>query len=298
MANGESIEWHERPLIFNCCGERLLGILHPSVEAADVLVIVIVGGHQYRIGSHRQFVEMARTLAKAGIPTLRFDHRGYGDSEGDLHRYWSIAPDIAAAIDAGIAASGVSGVVLWGLCDGASAISFYAPSDPRVVGIVLANPWVRSEATEPQAVLRSYYPNRLKQRDFWRDLLLGRIDLAKSAAWLARALMPTLRAQVQRFRQSEPTTLRDLPTAVLAGLTNFRGRVLLLLSEDDITAAEFRYVVSKRPWRGRLRRMESRIHTVNLKGADHTFSREGTKTQAEQSTIAWIRGNLYNASKN
>ena len=43
----------------------------------------MVGGPQYRVGSHRQFTLMARAFAAAGYPVLRFDYRGIGDSEGE-----------------------------------------------------------------------------------------------------------------------------------------------------------------------------------------------------------------------
>lgn len=293
MADSSGPDRHERPVIFRCADADLLGILHPAETTADVLVIVVVGGHQYRIGSHRQFVQLARALAHAGIPAMRFDHRGYGDSEGDLHRYWRIGPDIAAAIDAGTAATGVSRVILWGLCDGASAICFYAPDDPRVAGIVLANPWVRSEHTQSQAYLRSYYPQRLKQVDFWRNLAAGRIDVRQAGYTLARMIRrragggaPTAISDGPEPDDGPPT---DLPTAVMHDLHRFDGPTLLLLSGDDITASEFRYAAATPPWRRRLRRKGQSLTTQMFAGADHTFSRDGTKVQVEQSTVAWVR---------
>jgi len=73
----------ERASVFGCGGDRLVGILHaPAERARDIGVLVVVGGPQYRVGSHRQFVRMARDFAAAGYPVLRFDHRGIGDSDG------------------------------------------------------------------------------------------------------------------------------------------------------------------------------------------------------------------------
>jgi alpha-beta hydrolase superfamily lysophospholipase len=75
----------EYPLRFDRAGVPLVGIVHPAGKpAGDIGVVVVVGGPQYRVGSHRQFVLLARDLAAAGIPTLRFDTRGMGDSGGDF----------------------------------------------------------------------------------------------------------------------------------------------------------------------------------------------------------------------
>ena len=63
----------ERPVQFSCGTDRLLGILHPGAPDSERGVLVVVGGPQYRVGSHRQFVLLARALAAAGIPVLRFD---------------------------------------------------------------------------------------------------------------------------------------------------------------------------------------------------------------------------------
>ena len=58
--------WSEQTLVFECAGEQLLGVAHRGKASTGVLVVV--GGPQYRVGSHRQFVLMARDLAKAGYP--------------------------------------------------------------------------------------------------------------------------------------------------------------------------------------------------------------------------------------
>ena len=72
----------EKPFIFNCNNEKLVGIIHypekkPYFQKG---LLIVVGGPQYRVGSHRQFVLLARNLSIAGIPVMRFDYRGMGDS--------------------------------------------------------------------------------------------------------------------------------------------------------------------------------------------------------------------------
>ncbi len=56
---------------------ELIGIIHtPDHTAHRVGLLIIVGGPQYRIGPHRQYVHMARYCAAHGIAAMRFDYQG------------------------------------------------------------------------------------------------------------------------------------------------------------------------------------------------------------------------------
>ena len=89
----------EESALFACAGETLVGVLARPAVAARTGVVVIVGGPQYRVGSHRQFVLLSRALAGAGCAVLRFDYRGMGDSSGAQRSFDSVSADIAAAMD-------------------------------------------------------------------------------------------------------------------------------------------------------------------------------------------------------
>ena len=91
--------WHEQPVVFDCEDCRLIGIVTLPETTAEAGVIIVVGGPQYRAGSHRQFTLVARHLAEQGIASIRFDYRGMGDSEGDMRNFENIDSDIRAAID-------------------------------------------------------------------------------------------------------------------------------------------------------------------------------------------------------
>lgn len=128
-----------------CEESELAAVLHLPDSCRNTGVVIVVGGPQYRVGSHRQFLLLARSLAAAHFAVLRFDYRGMGDSNGNLVGFEHIATDIRTAVDAIIQrVPSVTRVVLWGLCDGATAASLYATSDPRVVGLALLNPWIRN----------------------------------------------------------------------------------------------------------------------------------------------------------
>jgi len=285
----------ERPLLFECQGERLVGILALPENAARVAVVVIVGGPQYRAGSHRQFVKLARRLAAGGFATMRFDYRGMGDSTGAARTFEECSPDIAAAIDAVRAnCSAVESVVLWGLCDAASAALDYWHSarDPRVLAMTLLNPWVRSEATLAKAHLKHYYAQRLVSKEFWAKLFSGGLAPTEALAAFARNLARTF-SRVQRDSSHAKEAFQE---RMAAALRAFPGPVLLILSGDDLTAKEFLEYAEGHPgWGGLLKRPALERH--DLPAADHTFSNEEAADEVEACTLSWLCASVVNGSR-
>ncbi len=275
----------ERVLLLPCEGERLLAVLaEPAGEATgDLGVVVIVGGPQYRVGSHRQFVNLARALAGTGFPVLRFDVRGMGDSTGARRGFEQLGADVRAAIDALLAARpGLRRVVLWGLCDGASAALLYLHErpDPRVRGLCLLNPWVRSEASLARTHIKHYYLQRLGQREFWRKLLSGQV-----AGQALRGLWANLAAA--RNEVTSPRSGTPYQSRMAAAWQRFDGPSLLVLSGNDYTAKEFvEYTAAAADWRGLLQRPLLSRHDAAR--ADHTFSAASDRGELEQVTLRWL----------
>ena len=278
----------ECPLVFGCQGETLFGMLHRAADGqvvpAAIGIVVVVGGPQYRVGSHRQFISLARTLAAAGYPVLRFDVRGMGDSSGNLHDFRSINPDIEAAIDAlQRHEPGVRQLVLWGLCDGASAALLYLHdrADPRISGLCLVNPWVRSEASLARTQLKHYYTKRLLQRDFWHKLMGGGVGLAA---------LRDLAVNARRARAAASSAVGlELPfqTRMARAWRDFEGSILLLLSSDDYTAREFDEYTSRDPsWDDALERHPA--CRQDLIGADHTLSDAVSRIEADGHLLSWL----------
>lgn len=271
-------------------GPALPGVLcRPAAGAATsgVGVLVIVGGPQYRVGSHRQFVQLARHLASCGHAVLRFDVRGMGDAAGPMRTFEDIGTDIGAALQAlAVAAPEAPRLVVWGLCDAASAALMHAVDDARLAGLVLANPWVRSVRSLAEATVKHYYRQRLWSRELWLKVLRG------DFAW--RASLGTLWRNLQAARggtaapAAGPAAAGDFRDRMLAGLGRFRGPVLVLLSSDDLTAREFEGHVAAHPdWARHI--AEARVQRVDLRDADHTFSRRAGREAAQRATQEWIQ---------
>ena len=90
----------EEAVQFSIANKKLYGILHyPSDNMSNLIIIMVTGGPQTRIGSHRLYVQLARFLSKKNFLVFRFDYEGLGDSEGDFIGFRGAIPSINAAID-------------------------------------------------------------------------------------------------------------------------------------------------------------------------------------------------------
>ncbi len=282
------MNYTEETALFACAGDTLLGILANPELPAETAVVVIVGGPQYRVGSHRQFVLLSRTLAAAGYAVLRFDYRGMGDSTGAQRDFETVSADIAAAIGAlQQRLPAIKKVVLWGLCDGASAALLYCHEtrDPRVSGLCLLNPWVRSETSLARTQVKHYYTQRLIQKEFWLKLLSGGVGPGALSGFVRKICLSVsgsgkVAAVEQPFQQR-----------MSAAWQTFPGKILLLLSGDDYTAKEFlEYVGQEADWKAAL--THPRLTRHDLQGADHTFSSALSRAKAEELTVNWVNTNF------
>jgi len=279
----------EQALVFDCGGDSLIGVLSGAALPAGRGVLIIVGGPQYRVGSHRQFTLLARHLAERGIPALRFDYRGMGDSDGEMRTFERVGADIRCAIDRFVASvPGLKDVVLWGLCDAASAALLYAHQDRRVSGVVLLNPWVRTEQGIARVHLRYYYLRRLFQPSLWQKLARGEFKFREAATALGRSVVEAMGLGVPSRAVDTLPADETLPARMEDALRRFQGRVLLILSGNDLTAQEFKNVVAgSSGWRQLL--AADRITRHDLPEANHTFARRDWRDQVARWTEAWVK---------
>jgi len=280
-------EYLERGVVFDQGQHRLVGITTAPESHGDTGVLVLVGGPQYRVGSHRQFTLLARSLAEAGVPSLRFDFSGMGDSEGERRDFSDTLDDISAAIETFVqTVPGISRVVLWGLCDAASSAMMYAHRDSRVSGLILLNPWVHSGEYSPEVRLAQFYRPLLSSKDKWRYLVSGRSKIIPTLRAVGRDTLALLERRSSRtgYASSGKSFVREM----LEGLRRFDKRVLVVLSEDDLTASEFSSLVTHdKEWGNVMARPT--IVVKSVAGADHTFSKKAWAEEVAQLTIEWLQ---------
>ena len=280
----------EEAIVFECDNSELLGIIHHA-ETSKVGVLIVVGGPQYRVGSHRQFVLLARKLAQRQIPVMRFDYRGMGDSSGTLRDFESVSTDVRLAIDEFChRCPDVEKVVIWGLCDAASAALFYAYTDKRVTGLVLLNPWVRTEEGLNETHIKSYYIKRFFSIKLWKSLFGGRLRVSSVKAFikdLIKWIVNKAKKIVGRRNLDKDLKNMTLPERMLDGLKKYQGNILLIISGNDLTADEFLRVSASPEWQKEL--ATGLTKKVVIKDANHTFSTDEWRKQVENETLEWVK---------
>lgn len=286
------MNWHEVPLVFECEGSRLVGIVAQPEHPAETGVVIVVGGPQYRAGSHRQFTLLARQLASEGIASIRFDYRGMGDSEGDIRYFEAIDADIRAAADClMIHLPELKNISVWGLCDAASAALYYAPTDTRVEGLVLCNPWAHNQTASARAKMKHYYLARLTSRAFWIKLFTGQVKFGSSLEDFAGAARQATDHSTQ-YNVAPSVDLRygspGYIDRMLLGMKQFRGKIELILSGNDLTAQTFEELMrSDMQWQKACR--HPRVSIKKLAEATHTFSQRSWRNQVGEWSASFIK---------
>ena len=184
----------------------------------------------------------------------------------------------------------------WCICGPTLAAALYAPSDRRITGIVMLNPWVRTEQGRATAQLRYYYLDRLRDPLLWHRLLRGKVEMVKSLRDFANSIFKAtgLRTaspamppgSAEDSTDGEPSG--SLPDRVLDALSRAKVRVLVILSGADLTANEFRQVASSsRRWRQLM--ASPRVTCREITEANHTFARADWRHQVSEWTAECVK---------
>lgn len=165
----------ERPVTF---GETLVGVsTSPAGERArrKPTFVFLNAGIIHRVGPNRLYVRLARELAREGIPSLRFDLPGIGDSNVPQGEEALTASDLVdrsveSALDYLERRDHQNGFVALGLCSGADNALRAATRDERVVGAAMLDPDVHRTA----GFYLHHYGRRLFRVRSWLNVLTGR----------------------------------------------------------------------------------------------------------------------------
>ncbi len=256
-------------LYFESGGKTLFGWLHrPQEILSPTLGLVICSPFGFEATcSHRSVRVFAETAAELGIPSLRFDYLGTGDSaEIDPHadqlETWS--QDVLAAIDELRRSTGVEQVCLLGIRLGALLATLASRQSDRVKSAILIAPIVSG-------------PRYLRE--------LRTIRLAA-----ALALNPTSTAPADQSAPSTPVDVSGFPisAATLASLSKIDllatphapAPDTLIIDGDSLPVAE--------EW---ARRLGGSCHTkyLALPGLHEMIMRSALRAVVPQAMVAAIR---------
>ena len=189
---------YEQGFFFQEAGQRLFGVLHrPAPDGVSRATGWVFCGPfaEERGLTHRLMVEWARVLCGEGYPVLRFDYRGYGESEG---RFEDVAvddhvTDALAAVRELCARTGIERVGLCGLRLGGAVAALAASKLGGDHPLVLWNPIVRGPAYI-EDLLREFIAREMTntgraprtRAELRTDLAEGRIVMLEGHALDAR----------------------------------------------------------------------------------------------------------------
>ncbi len=271
----------------------LVGVFTPGQNTTGLLIVV--GGPQYRVGSHRQFVKLCRAAALDGIPSFRFDVVGMGDSAGPLTPFYQQSAYIHTAIDQFFARQPqLKSVVLWGLCDGASAIllALRQQQDARVAGLVLLNPWVRQQQSYAKTMVKHYYLKRLTSKEFWQKLGSGQFKALQSLTSLWQNIQQAQTKAAPTSHLIEMSHEQNYVQHMQQSWQQLKAPVCVITSGEDLTAQEF-IDLCQHDMQWQLLLQKAQHH--HLPAANHTFSTELWRQEVEQLTISVIKQLTHSA---
>lgn len=154
----------------------------PSSDQSEIgIVIVPPVGHE-RLRFYRESVSLARDLAKAGYPTLRFDYRGEGESFGDFEDFDVLTrlEDIESAVRELKKRIILKRICLFGVRLGA-LFSLIIAEKLKIHKIILCEPVLDTKRYTKDLIRayiilqRQYFANNnIKIEDIYNDLQVGR----------------------------------------------------------------------------------------------------------------------------
>jgi exosortase A-associated hydrolase 1 len=308
----------EEIIRFNAAGKDLYGILHhpESPSHPGSALLMVVGGPQTRVGSHRSNTLVARDLCARGMTVMRFDYEGLGDSEGAFVGFAQAGPSLEAAIEClSKRLSAPGDIVLWSLCDGSAACALNAAKvGPKVAGMILSNPYVHSAQGKAKAYLKYYYVRRILEGSFWKKMLtfrLNPLEVVSSLANLVGKASGGAPGKVSAAGSAKPADAAaetapgedppQLPEKVMEGLEAYPGPLRLILSGNDLTAKEFLDLYKARGSQARRDKLRwamaagggsasgaAEKELLSAPEADHTFTTaEWKRTLCELTWGAW-----------
>jgi pimeloyl-ACP methyl ester carboxylesterase len=274
----------EEIVSFESEGKTVRGILHlPDADAtAHVGIVFLQGWAGTRTGPHQMLLKAARRYCVLGIPCLRFDFRGRGDSEGNPFKIdlMDQVADAGAAVRFMRSRVGQERTALVGICSGAEVAIGAALSDPSIDGMALWSAPMVVEADRDAAERRrrrssaalKEYAKKLLRAQTWRKILRGevRTDMVRRA--VSGMDLPT-----------EQRSARQLAFDWAGQFALFHGGILFIYGSKDPTTpqaiASYKALCS-----GENIEAEFRI----IEGANHGFYSSQWESQVFDTTLAWI----------
>jgi pimeloyl-ACP methyl ester carboxylesterase len=256
----------------------LVGIVTKAVSPASAnrpAIVILNTGIIHRVGHHRMFVTMSRTLGAVGYTVLRFDFSGIGDSSpryDGLSLVDACMAEIREALDWLERDGAASRMILIGLCSGADHAVLYGHTDPRIVGLVLMDPSI-------PPTLRyyvHYIGRRLRRLRSWFNVLSGR---SHTLRMLMRHMLPIAQRYPLQNRVPRQTVERHYRNSVDSGI-----EILAIFTEETTRQTYREQMIEALPNVS----FGDRLTLEFFPGSDHTFALESDRSRLIQLILQWV----------
>jgi len=305
--------------IHNSAAQALHCLLEEPASGAprrDVACLLLSPGVKMRVAPHRLYRKLASVFLERGMPVLRVDFHGLGDSGGELpeaqldqlYRQVQLGrhvDDVLSAMNHLAQRHGIRKFVVGGLCGGAITGLLAAERDPRIVGLyAIGIPVVLDGTGAHESVnmsrgqlssLRERYVRKIfNPSALWRLLtlrsdfrlifasLFARFGQRKrftgAGAWVEAVPTPA----VQPSANLNPGFVR-----ALFRMLRERSPVLLLFSGADRLEWELREKFVE-PWAHALESLAGSLTIETIPAANHVLGHPAWVAEARQRTASWL----------
>ncbi|MEO8052975.1 MAG: alpha/beta fold hydrolase [Acidobacteriota bacterium] len=255
----------------NHSGNSLFGLLaepNPSVQPATLCVLFLNAGSVRHIGPNRMWVEAARRWATQGVPSLRLDLEGIGESDGErtlgtegLYRERTVE-QIEIAMDSLRSRLGVQSFAVIGLCSGAFWAFHAVVRNRDIRAAILLNP--RLFFWDPEVDRRRLLWRTVKGLSEWGDwyrLASGDVPLERLKQVARMAFHRIQGTHRNRQLQIQPEAMAQ----AWAAIDRNRSRVTLVFSEGEPLVREMEEEDQMPP------ASCSRVRCLRVGNGGHTF---------------------------
>lgn len=288
----------EEVLLFGQEDANLVGIITDPPESRRdpnlPAIILLNPGLINRVGPHRLYVKLARSLAERGHVVLRFDLSGIGESRP---RTEIMAGGYGAVVDTFEAMTwlhwvrGAKGFILMGHCSGGWHSLLTAHEAPVVHGVIALDieagdeGWVRYDRNRVYSQFyRNYYLHgALPSAGRWKRFLTGKVDYRSIARNVVREIvggaisttffrLKTTLARKVAVPLPGDELAQDLTKVVVALTTNLAGRGIPVLFVNSAGGAGAEFIDTVAEELGRVPLESGLLRFERLPNSDRLYT--------------------------
>jgi len=277
----------EQPISYYQKKQLIRAILTlPQTQTTNTGVVFIHGWSGNRKGPQSILTKLARHTATLGTPTLRFDLRGRGESQGDglNSNLISMAEDLKTSVQQLQQQTNTNKTILVGLCSGGNVAIGTLPQLTNIAGLFLLSVYPFSDGDKFSRDLNKtlhfakQYWQKAKQPHTWKRVFSGDIHLKQIANVLfSHILHNNKKKETKNNKKQQPVQKflnnlqANIPTTMIYG------------TADPETNAAYNYY-KKYAIQNNLP-----INFITIQGANHNFSSQDWQNKIKKQLQKFIK---------